>query len=164
MIWKVLCTGDLKSDHLESRLFEGQILNGRALVMYIVPTIQKPHHSKSGHFCPKFQMVGLPHSRSYLKSRPFATQPLLDHSKSRLGRISDPHCIQLTIELFFTFFHFFYHSTYLIIDGTFEIIWGNEFLGRGRGWGNEFFGGTWQRGLLGQGQNRWITLRTRQIR
>ena len=33
--------GDLKSDHLKSRLFEGQISNGRALTMCIaiVPTI-----------------------------------------------------------------------------------------------------------------------------
>ena len=30
--------------------------------------------------------------RSHLKFRPFATQPLLDHLKSRLGCISDPHC------------------------------------------------------------------------
>ena len=42
-----------------------------------------------------FQMVGLPDFRSHSKSRPFATQPVLDHSKSRLGQISDPHCIQL---------------------------------------------------------------------
>ena len=38
-------------------------------------------------------MVGLPESRSNLKSRPFATLPLFDHSKSRLDWISDPHCI-----------------------------------------------------------------------
>ena len=29
---------------------------------------------------------------SHLKSRPFATQPLFNHSKSRLVQISDPHC------------------------------------------------------------------------
>ena len=39
-----------------------------------------------------FQMVGLPKFRSHLKSRPFANQPLFDHSKSRLALISDPHC------------------------------------------------------------------------
>ena len=41
----------------------------------------------------KSKHVGLPDSRCHSKSSPFATQPLLDHSKSRLGRISDPHCI-----------------------------------------------------------------------
>ena len=35
---------------------------------------------------------GYSYSPNHLKSRPFATQPLLDHAKSRLGRISDPHC------------------------------------------------------------------------
>ena len=39
---------------------------------------------KMAAICPDF--------RSHSKSRPFATQPVLDHSKSRLGRISDPHC------------------------------------------------------------------------
>ena len=38
-----------------------------------------------------FQMFGLPDFRSYSKSRQFSTQPLFDHSKSRLVRISDPH-------------------------------------------------------------------------
>ena len=37
-------------------------------------------------------MVGLPDFRSHSKSRPFANQPLLDHLKSRLGRILDPRC------------------------------------------------------------------------
>ena len=48
-------------------------------------------------------MVGLPDFRSHSKSRPFATQPVLDHSKSRLGRISDPHCIQILTVLCFYF-------------------------------------------------------------
>ena len=39
----------------------------------------------------RFQIVGLPDFRSHSKSRPSATQPLLDHLKSRLGRISDPN-------------------------------------------------------------------------
>ena len=75
---------------------------GRAvdMALAIVPTIQKPDYSKSeGFFC-GFQivfdkmaaMVGLPHFRSHLKSRPFAAQPLIDHSKFRLVRISYPHC------------------------------------------------------------------------
>ena len=40
-----------------------------------------------------FQMVGLPVFRSHSKSRPFANQPLLDHSKSEQCWISDFHCI-----------------------------------------------------------------------
>ena len=39
-----------------------------------------------------FQMVGLLDFRSHSKSGPFATQLLNDHLKSRLVRISDPHC------------------------------------------------------------------------
>ena len=37
-------------------------------------------------------MVGLLDFRSHSKSGPFATQSFLDHSKSRLGQILDPHC------------------------------------------------------------------------
>ena len=40
-------------------------------------------------------MVGLSDFRSHSKSRPFATQPLFDHSKSRLVRISDLHCVKI---------------------------------------------------------------------
>ena len=50
-------------------------------------------------FLSRFQMVWLPEFRSHSKSRPFATQTLLDHSKSRLGWISDPHCTRLVIYL-----------------------------------------------------------------
>ena len=50
---------DLKSDHLKSGLFEGQISNGRALAMAkaiaIVPSILKPDHSKSKHLCLDFK-------------------------------------------------------------------------------------------------------------
>ena len=49
---------------------------------------------KMAAICPDFKWFGFdfrPHS----KSRPFANQPLLDHSKSRLGQISDPHCIRI---------------------------------------------------------------------
>ena len=45
-------------------------------------------------------MVGLPDFRFNSKSGPLATQPLFDHSKSRLVRISDPHCI-----IFWCIFH-----------------------------------------------------------
>ena len=44
-------------------------------------------------------MVGLPDFRSHSKSIPFATQPVLDHSKPRLGQISDPHCIARLLDL-----------------------------------------------------------------
>ena len=43
----------MKSDHLKSRLFEVQISNGWAIA--IVPTILKPDHSKSVHFCRDFK-------------------------------------------------------------------------------------------------------------
>ena len=86
--------------------------NGGNLTMTIVPTIWKPDNSKSGHFCPDFkwfltkwlpfawlsdgwdygfQMVRILDYRSHSKYGPFETQPLFDHSKSRLVRISDPH-------------------------------------------------------------------------
>ena len=39
-----------------------------------------------------FKCLGLPDIRSHSKSGPFETQPLFEHSKSRLVRISDPHC------------------------------------------------------------------------
>ena len=37
-------------------------------------------------------MVELPDFRSHSNFGPFSTQPLFDHLKSRLARISDPHC------------------------------------------------------------------------
>ena len=46
-----------------------------------------------------FQMVGLRGFRSPSKSRPFATQPLLEHSKSRLVLISNPHCNECSWDL-----------------------------------------------------------------
>ena len=44
---------------MKSGLFEGRISNGLALAMaiVIVPTIQKPDHSKSGKFLTRFLMV-----------------------------------------------------------------------------------------------------------
>ena len=71
--------------HLKSGPFEGQISNGPVFTF-----------SESGCFCQDFKwfwtnghlsgfpIVGLPDFRSHLKSKPFAIQPLLDHSKSRL--------------------------------------------------------------------------------
>ena len=98
---------DLKSGLLEERISMVRFSKGRATALDIalVPTIQKPTHSKSGHFCLdfkwfptkwqplcRFQMVRLLDFRSCSKSRPFANQSLFDHSKSGLVWISDPHC------------------------------------------------------------------------
>ena len=45
---------------------------------------------KIAAFCPDFNWLGFRLDfRFYFKSRPFATRPFLDHSKSRLGWISD---------------------------------------------------------------------------
>ena len=46
-------------------------------------------------------MVGLPDFRFHSKYRPFVTQLLFDHSKSRLILISDPHCITNFSSAFF---------------------------------------------------------------
>ena len=91
--------------HLKSGLFKGRFSNGQALAIAIVPTIkfwtiQNPDifvwisngFWQNGSNLSGFQMVGLPDFRSHSKSRPFATQPLFDHSKSRLVQISDLHC------------------------------------------------------------------------
>ena len=87
----------------------GWISYGWALAMAIaiVPTIKKTGPFEIWTFLSRlqidfdklsgFQMVGLPDFRSCSKSRPFATQPIFDHSKSRLVRISDPHCNMLPI-------------------------------------------------------------------
>ena len=54
-------SGDLKSEHLKPRLFEGQISNGPVFEWLgftftaIVPTIRKPDHSKSRRFCLDFK-------------------------------------------------------------------------------------------------------------
>ena len=47
---------------------------------------------QNGGHLPWFQIVGLADFRFHLKSGTFATQPLLNHLKSRLVWISDPHC------------------------------------------------------------------------
>ena len=89
-----------------------RISNGQALATTkaIVPTIQKVDLWKSGCFCPDFkwllkkwrpfvrlQMVRLLDYLYYLISGPFETQPLFEHSKSRLvtSRISNPLCSEL---------------------------------------------------------------------
>ena len=106
-------SGDLKSDHVKSRLFEGQISNGPVFkwLGFCNGYSYSSNHLKTGPFkiqtfCSDFkwflkngshfswfQIVVLPDFRSHSKSRPFATQPLFDHSKSRLVQISDPHSI-----------------------------------------------------------------------
>ena len=78
----------------------GWYSNGQSRTSHINWTIWNPDFfvwisnsvwQNGGHLS-GFQMVGLPDFRSHSKSRPFATQPLLNHLKSRLGRISDSHC------------------------------------------------------------------------
>ena len=51
-----------------------------------------------------FQMFGLRDFKSHSKSRPFSTQPLFDHSKSRLVRISDPYCTMVRFMSKFCYF------------------------------------------------------------
>ena len=116
--WLFTCTsynGDLKTDHLKS----GNILNPETFEIrtfwrsdfkwwgisyspnHLKTTIQNPDifvrisndfwQNRSHLF--KFQMVGLPDFRFYLKSGSFATQPLFDYLKSRLAQILDPNCI-----------------------------------------------------------------------
>ena len=58
-----------------------------------------------GHFLSRYQIVWLPDFRSHLKSRLFATQPLFNHSKSRLVRISGPHCIFVLVNFRETFYN-----------------------------------------------------------
>ena len=100
--------GDVNTEHLIARniwiqdfLKVGfqmvQFSNVRALTMAIVPIIWKTDDSKSRHFAQisygfwqngahlsGLKMVRLPEHRSHSKSGLFATQPLLDHTKSRL--------------------------------------------------------------------------------
>ena len=114
--WASEYSGDLKSDtfeiqkHLKYRLFEGQISNGPVFKWFGLSYGYSPNYLKTrpfkiqkflsgfhkvfknGSHLSRFQMVGLQNFRSHSKSRPFVTQPLLDHLKSRRGRISDPHC------------------------------------------------------------------------
>ena len=72
--------------HLKCRVFEGQISNG---------------------FWQKWQPFvcisngWLQDFRSHSKSGPFATQPIFNHSKSRLVQISDPHCILTIFRMLF---------------------------------------------------------------
>ena len=96
-------SGNLKSYHLKSGLFEGWISNSffkwsgfcygyshnhLKTRPYEIQTFLSGFHlvfDKMAAICPDF--------RSNAKSGPFATQPLFDHSKSRQVRIPDPHCI-----------------------------------------------------------------------
>ena len=88
-------------NHSKSGLSEGQISNGPAFkwLGFSNGYSYSPNHSKSERFCLDFKcffdkMAAIcPDFKSHSKSRPFATQPLLDHLKSRQGRISDPNCI-----------------------------------------------------------------------
>ena len=74
------CTysGDMKSDHSKSGLFEDQISNGPVFKesVYSLGCSCSTNHLKTG------LLVGLPGLISHSKSRPFANQPDFNHSKS----------------------------------------------------------------------------------
>ena len=105
-----LYSRDLKSDHAKSRIFEGRVSNGPVFkwLGFSYGYSYNTNPLKTGPFKMQtflsgfqkcltkwwFQMVGLPDFRSHSKCGPFATQPLFNHSKFRLVRISDPHCSQ----------------------------------------------------------------------
>ena len=84
---------DYYSGDLKSWLFEGRISNGPVFKWLGLSNgySHSPNHSKIGSFEIRMFFIDF---RCHSKSRSFATQPLLDHSKSRLGRISDPHCTE----------------------------------------------------------------------
>ena len=63
----------------------------RPFKIWMFVTISHRFWQNDSHLS-RFRMVGLPGFRSHSKSGPFATQPLFYYSKSRLVRISDPHC------------------------------------------------------------------------
>ena len=94
--------------HLKSRLFEDRISNGPVFKWLGFSYSYSPNHLKTRGFkirtflsrfqivcdkmapiCLDFKWLGFHIFRCHSKSRPFATQPLLDHLKSRLGWISD---------------------------------------------------------------------------
>ena len=132
-VWTVLqylkYSGDLKSDHSKSGNIQNpdflkirfqmvRFSKGRAVAKAMVPTIPKPDHSKSGHFCLdfkwfrqngnhlcEFQMVGLPDFRSHLKSGPFANQPLFDLSGFYLNTRRPKYSKCLNMYQYFTSFH-----------------------------------------------------------
>ena len=106
---------------MKSRLFDGQISNGLVLKWSgfscgFSANLSITRLFKIRKFFPGFQIVfdkieaiyldfkwlGFRIFRSHLKSRPFATQPLFDHLKSRQVWISDPHYIW-SIMIFETF-------------------------------------------------------------
>ena len=86
--------------------FDADLLCSSRAGSAIIPKIWKLDHSKSGSFCPDFKWC-LTRWRPFVRisngwasrfqipfeAGPFATQPLFDHSKSRIVRISDPHWI-----------------------------------------------------------------------
>ena len=103
-----LYSRDLKSDHLKfGNVWNPDFLkvvfqmvpfsNGWALAMAAITILNylKTGPFKIRTFLSRFQMFGLPNFKSHSKFGPFATQPLFDHLKSRLVRISDPHCSQI---------------------------------------------------------------------
>ena len=118
-----LYTGDLKSDHSKFEKFEiwtvcrsvFQMVPflGRAIALAIamVPTIPKINHFKSGHFWqPFFLMATISPDFKWLGFRISDAIPnldhLIDHLKSVLAWISDPHCIQISFEYMLTHVRF----------------------------------------------------------
>ena len=88
-----------------------QFSKDQAIAM--VPTIQNPDiFVRISNDLSWFQMVGFPDVRSHSKSRPFATQPILDHSKFRLGQISNAYCIWI-LALFNTMFFTYARNLFL---------------------------------------------------
>ena len=100
-------SGDLKTNHSKSRLFEDRISNSLVFKGLGYNYIYDPYHlqtiplkimiflSRFAVICPDFECLGFWNSDPILKSRTFANQTLFEHSKSRLVQITDPHCILL---------------------------------------------------------------------
>ena len=139
-IVKVFTVGICNPTIWNPETFEFQMVrfsNGRAITMAIalVPTIWKLNIGnldffvrisngfwQNGGYLSRFQMVGLPDFRSHSKFRPFVTQRLLDHSKSRLGWISDSHYIKLCFIPHTYTYHVSYHMPTVIMFHTYSVI------------------------------------------
>ena len=95
-------------NHLKSGLFESRISNGPVFNWpgFCYGYSYSLNHLETGPFqirtifsngahLSRFQMVWLRDFRFHFISGPLATQPLFNHSKSRLVRISDCNCTQI---------------------------------------------------------------------
>ena len=94
--------------HLNSGLFEGRILNGpvfkwsgfsysysQPFENWIFLSRFQMVFDKMAAICSDFKWLGFWISDPIQKSGPFRTQPLFILLKSRLVRLSDPHCSDL---------------------------------------------------------------------